>query len=395
MSYRKLLIALLVAAFVTAGCSDDDDGTAKPNAAPNSASADAGDDATTEEDMGVPEEDMGPAGPGNLTIEPELITFRRVRMGETASAEIVLRNLGESNIVVTQATIDEIDRQGEPEFRFGDSSIDGTTILEPQTSLGIDIIYEPDDTEADRGIVEIFSNDPETPMVTIPIETINAYPDLRAPRFVRFGQVTPGDTARQSVAIYNRGFDVLEISAVEVVDSPQRFQVEFLPDAVDRPPLNLEENQFMLFDVIYSPDSTQQHVGRIQVTSSDPDEPTVDIGLTGNNPAPCLVTEPRFIEFGELESGMTATQEVTVFNCGAVQGAEVDTIQLRDDGGGAVSLSNLPALPLTVSPLQTTSFEVSMSFVEPGLRIGEVEIVSDAGGSPYILQVRGNVPETE
>ncbi len=390
MSYRSLLILLVSLALVSA-CSDDDDGTAQPNGSTNVVDADAGSDSGGEDPDATTEVDMGPGGPGMLTVEPPVITFEDVRMGETATAEVVLRNLGESNIVITQARVSELDRQGDPEFRATDNWIDGTTIIEPNTFVAIEVEYAPADTEVDRGRVEIFSNDDTLPLATVGLETVNAYPDLEYPGFVRFGPVTTGETATQRVVLYNRGIDPLIVSDISVTQNTDRFQVQFLP--TDPVPVSLGKNQQFQFEVVYAPNNEETHRGTLTITSDDPDQGSVEIALTGNNPSPCIATDPPAVNFGEIEAGQAATQEITIFNCGTTLSVNLESIELIDDSVGVFTISNLPQTPTTLPPLQTTTMTVGANIPVPGLRIGTVQIVSDSDNSPLDLEVRATVPE--
>jgi len=254
----------------------------------------------------------------------------------------------------------------------------------------IDIVYEPKDYGTDRGILEIWTTDPEAEKVQLRIEAPNAYADLEAPRFVRFGEVPAGETVTKRILAYNRGIDPLTVTDVALGGTSPEFGITFEPSAV--PPTVLETNEDFVMDVRYSPVSADTDRGTITLTTDDPDDPTWDIALTGNDPVPCLDATPDPVDFGELAAATADSQQVTLLNCSRTLGLEVTALTLSDDAGGVFTLEGVPELPLGVAPLQTATFTAKATLAEPGLATGQISIESSDPKFDGVVELRAMVP---
>lgn len=378
--------AVVLAVVVAASCGKDDNNVART---PDQGSMpqdmamqpDMAQDASDAVDIGP---DI-PAEPGSLSVDPTSITFSDVRQGESETASVILSNLGGSPIVVTGVELVEENRTGEPEFSEG-PEWDSSVVLGPNISAELQVVYEPKDFGIDRGFISLSTNDPDNERVTIRIETVSAYAQLEGPGLLRFGDVNVGDSLTKRITFYNRGLDSLTIDSVDLGGITGTYAIAFEPTAT--PPTVLERDEDFVIDVTYTPDADETHRGTVTINSDEPDEPTFDVALVGNDPTPCLDVTPGTVDFGEVAANAANTQQVTLLNCSQTLQVEISAIELADDGEGTFTLGDLPTLPLTLSPLQTAQFPVNGTLAQPGIGTGELTVTStDPSGGTVPLRI--------
>jgi hypothetical protein len=89
-----------------------------------------------------------------------------------------------------------------------------------------------------------------------------------------------------------------------------------------------------------------------------------------------LAVSPNTIAFGSVTVGQTATSQLTASNSGSTA-IEVSNIQLA---GGGFSITNAPALPVTVAAGSSLKIALVFSPTAAGAASGTVSVTSDAGG---------------
>lgn len=381
----KTFIALGLAALLAVGCGTDDSGTARADDGDGvvepDAATDAGGDAQSSDVGG--ESDV-PAEPGSLEIAPGFVTFGGVQIDQIEEATITFSNVGGTPVFVGGAQIVEENRVGAPEFVPGADWPSGPLYIEPGTFEQVSVRYAPHDYGSDRGRLQFTTNDPAQPTVVVPLDTISYYRDIDAPRFLRFGGVEAGETARQAVIIRNRGLEALTIDAVEVSGlAPFRYRLlggDVLPTVLDR-------DEDLGVEIIFEPTDVETQLGTLTITSDDPDEASFDIALSGNDPTPCLSAGPSSVDLVGAP-GKAASQQVTLLNCGGSMPLEIASIQL-DDPTNTFGLEGVPALPVTVQPRQTLALRVGGTLAEAGELAAELVVTpADPAASPLVVPVR-------
>lgn len=380
---RFLALLVLLTFNVFVACSDDSELPPKRSASDMDVqSPDTGDTTDMAQDDGVLSDGPPPA-PGQLTISDTLVSFDRVRQGESETQTVAISNVGGQELLITRVRLRQLNRSSDLEFKPGENWIDEATFIEGGTFLELDIVYEPEDFETDQGTLTIETSDPENPVFDVRIETLSAYRDIDAPRFVRFGFVETQTAETQQVFVYNRGGEPLTLEDIEY-DGLGEFSINFdantnHPNFPDTNAI-LEPGEAFAIDVLYTPQTTDPDRGTITVTSNDPDEPTVAIALAGNESGECIRVTPRVVDFGELAPGASDTQQVTLFNCSNLVELPISDVVLEDDGGGVFQLDSVPEIPFTIDPFEFETIDVIAS-LEEGNRLGEVLITTGNGDS--------------
>lgn len=372
MKSRQLSL-VLVLVFVLAACTKTED-TSPPVFIPD-AGPDVEEDIVEDVAPDVEPEPDVPLGPGNIVVSPESFTFRDVRLGSVAEQTIAIRNVGTGPLRIADLSLAQSTVRTQVEFKKG-AWLDLPAVLEPNTFREVVVLYEPLDYVTDRGSLTIYSDDPETPEVELRIETINAYPDMRAPHALRFGTVAPGEVVTERVVIYNRGGDPLNISAVTYEnegEGPSRFSLAF--PGTQSPPALIQRTEFLLVDVTYSPQNTDTDRGRIYIDSNDPDQERFEILVVGNGPTPCISVSGD-VDFGEATIGERVTQQVTLLNCSGSQPLSVTDVELVDDGAGTFEIVGNVDLPISLGVRQTANFTVAATVSTEQDVVGLLKITS-------------------
>lgn len=214
---RRVFFVALCAAAVTAGCVQDADTILEPD--PGDAAADRGPDAAVEA--------PAPA----VRIEPAAVALDGV--GDVAM--LAIHSVGQAPL-----TIERIGRRGEPDFSVvhaggnallqGPAELSGPDGLAPGESIVLTIEALAGPPAAATLLIE--TDDPDQPLIEVPVGFPDA-PCLRAlPMAVDFGDSLLGSTHSQPVDIVNCGaapVDVFRIALSDATD-PQFTLGQPLPD---------------------------------------------------------------------------------------------------------------------------------------------------------------------
>jgi hypothetical protein len=159
------------------------------------------------------------------------------------------------------------------------------------------------------GNIRVMSNDPDEPEYTVPVTlTVIGAPDIDvAPPSFDFGEVFLGATPSTIIQVQNPGTDMLHVSNIAIDDAA------YVPDmtAFDVPP---RSSQAVV--VTFTPTAVALYPATMTVTSDDPDEPTVDVALSGEGVEPPDFSVDPTSLVSDLLTGESETQALTLYNGG-------------------------------------------------------------------------------
>jgi hypothetical protein len=138
----------------------------------------------------------------------------------------------------------------------------------------------------------------------------------------------------------------------------------------------------MSLGVQYAPTATGATTGTVTVTSSDGTVATEAVAGTGVQAS--LAVTPGSANFGSVVTGNTNSQTVQLKNTGT---ANLVISQATVTGTG-FSLSGL-AVPLTLTPGQSGSFNAQYAPQTAGAASGSISIVSNASSTPATITLSG------
>ncbi|QXD14069.1 S8 family serine peptidase [Rhodocaloribacter litoris] len=183
--------------------------------------------------------------------------------------------------------------------------------------------------DASVAVVASVAGDPEQ---VVPVSlTVDADPDVAVnPEALDFGELFVNASATQNFLLINEGRAALTVNL-----------------SVDHPAYTLgSETDLVLFagesrviPVTFTPTEVGEAGATITITSDDPDEPTVEVALTGTGiPAPVLELTPSAFNT-QAYPGLTYTQTLTITNAGGnpltFVGAETNVVTPGATFGGS------------------------------------------------------------
>jgi len=154
-----------------------------------------------------PDIHVTPAGP---------VDFGEVIVGTTSDPKtITISNVGEYDLNVTAIELDDA-----IDF-FIESGNATPIVIAPDTSHNVNIVFTPQDTGDRYDDVQIYSNDPDNPTVTVALEGRGIVPEIYVtPQSVGFGLVELGSqSADMAVTVTNVGDADLEIGDITIDDT--------------------------------------------------------------------------------------------------------------------------------------------------------------------------------
>jgi hypothetical protein len=306
----------------------------------------------------------------------------------------------------TQATV-IIANQGSGAGQVNSISVAGSTFQPlglPLTPFSIPagnqvtfaINYTPTQVETDTGTLKINlgGNSFSAGLTGSGINSQFTYQMITSTGSVPFSTSQPvslpdtlvGNTTSVTVEVQNTGTAPGTIAAIGTTNGP--FTVTNLPLT----PVTLKPNDLRTFTLNFTPTLAGKNTGSLQIGNDL-------FTLTGNGlganltftygtaPATLIQTGGTVI-FSPLQVGQTASLPFTVSNNGTTVG-HVSSIAVADTHG-IFTVTNLPALPLTLNPGDTVTFNISFAPLTTGFSTSTLQIDTQS----FTLSGSGTAPQT-
>lgn len=291
---------------------------------------------------------------GDVTASPTSINFGSVLIGSAASQTVTLKNTGGANVTITGAAVTGLG--------FSDSGLTLPLTLTPNQTSTFSVSFAPTGAGAVNGNValtvtgEAELDVPVTGMGLVPA-TLTA-----SPTSLSFTNIVVGQNSTQTETIKNTGGTSAQITAVAATGTG--FSVSGITL-----PVTLGAGQSVTFNVTFAPQAAGSFNGNVAVTSNA-QNPILNIPVSGTAVAAGnLTASPTSINFGNVVLGSSASQPVTLKNSG---GANV-TVTAASISGTGFSFSGL-TLPLTLTPNQTSGFNVKFTPASAGIVNGTMSL---------------------
>ncbi|RMF88735.1 MAG: choice-of-anchor D domain-containing protein, partial [Nitrospinota bacterium] len=319
-----------------------------------------------------------------LDVTPLQLAFGTVTVGTTATLSTTITNVGNLDCNITGLTT-----SGSADFALGAGAPAPPFVLSPGASVAVPVDYSPGDSGADSGTLDISSDAPGTPLISVILSgTGTTVPDIAvSPTSLAFGTVTVGTTATLNTTISNVGNGDLTITEFAFTGS-QDFALN--PSAPGLP-LVVAPGGSVDIPIDYTPSVAKAVNGVLWIASDDPDESVVPVQLSGTGIACDLLVNPLALDFGLTEIGQTQTLTTTLTNLGSAD-CHISALTL----GGSADFHLNPATPVppfVVAPGGTAEVSVDYSpsdFVDD---TGTLEIDSDDPDQPVItVDLSGTPP---
>ncbi len=198
-----------------------------------------------------------------------------------------------------------------------------------------------------------------------------------SPLSIQFPGLVPGASDTRSFSITNGGDDSLDVD--DLVLEGEAFALSQVAGTT------LAPGEAVYIDVTYTAGTTGT-IGSVTVNSTDEDERTIVVALSGDADVPDIAFEPAF-------------PEVSAFvPCDGVEG-----VGLRNDGGSdlvvdsilwegdpAITFNGLPPLPLTLAAGDSANFELWLDGSTEGNSEGSIRLISNDPEGDLVVSVTGD-----
>jgi hypothetical protein len=312
----------------------------------------------------------GTATQPGLSVSPTSFNFGSVVDGQTKSQTFTLTNTGTATLTLAQIT--------ESGAGFSISGLSTPASLAAGQSTTFSVLFAPTTGGALSGSVSISSNAPNSPTtVGLSGSGVAGTVTMSAtPSSLTFSSVNVGSSSAKTVTIANTGNMSLTVSQVSV--SAKDFSVSGIAT-----PLTLGAGQNATLNVSFKPLASEQVSGNVTVTTSQGASNVIPVSGTGIQTG--LAITPSSVSFGNVPTGSSNSQTIQLSNSGT---AALSISQVSVTGTG-FSISTM-ALPLSLSPGQSSTFNVQFAPSASGSVTGSISVVSNAPGSPATIGLSGS-----
>lgn len=268
-------------------------------------------------------------------------------------------------------------------------------------SLVLELQHLPRDARLDFGMIRIESDDPEQPVLDVPIRQepsgrpeLEVVPDVDAAEVeagtaggirtsvasIGFGSVTPGQRRVERIFVVEAGGEnlplILErvsiveegIQGLSVTTDPELGEEGVVISPLIAGGVRPSGTRSVELEVSWAPPDSTPLRATLRIESNDPRRPSIDLPITSGDFEPGLEVLPPRLDFGTVRVGASATAAVTLRNTGSVE-LELSEATLPANPGGVFSFVTAPAAA-TLAPGMTR---------EVALRYTPVAAQSDAG----------------
>ena len=307
---------------------------------------------------------------GGLSVTPSSFNFGSIVDGQSKSETFTVQNTGNAYVTIAQIAANG--------SGFSVSGLATPATLAAGQSATFSVLFAPTAAGNLSGSVVIASNLPSSPNA-VPLSGTGTAASVTLssnPTSVSFSGVTVGSSGSQTVTIANTGNTALTISQVSV--NAKDFSATGITT-----PQTLNAGQSAALNVSFKPSVSEQISGHITVTSSQ--GASAVIPVSGGGVQAALAVTPPSVSFGNVTVGTPNSQTIQLTN----SGTGVLTISQVSATGTGYSTSAL-ALPLSLNPSQTMTFNVQFAPPSAGSASGSVSIVSNTPNSPAVIGLSGS-----
>ncbi len=216
--------------------------------------------------------------PPDIDVQPSSLDFGGVQVGSSKTMSVTVSNLGEQVLQITDVSVVG---QNANEFSYTTDCL--TAPVGPGSSCTVDVTFSPTSEGSKSAELRISSNDPDEPTVTVPLSGTGYIPDIEVePLSIDFGNVEVGKTLTSQVRVRNAGSGgTITVTEVRLTgQNPSEFSYNNNCTAP------LYPGDECVIGVSFTPSSEGVKSAVLEILSDDPDEPKVEVSLSGTGVNP-------------------------------------------------------------------------------------------------------------
>jgi hypothetical protein len=245
----------------------------------------------------------------SLSVSPTALAFGTVRVGLTKLLTLIIHNAGNAGLNVTNI------QSSSPRFT---ASPAGPFAIGAGGNASVVVTFAPNAETALTANLTMQTNDPSLPTVTIPLSGIGSLPHLSiSPTNLNLGSVAVCLSGTGPLTLHNTGGVDLTISSIAVTGATF---------SATPPNLVVAPGTTRTVTVTFTPTTTGGANGSLTITSDDPANPQLTVGLTGNGlpmPPPIISVSPTSLNFGATPLQFFIGLRVTIVNTSSCQNLAV------------------------------------------------------------------------
>lgn len=322
-------------------------------------------------------------------VDKLIVDFGRVRLGESARAELTIANRG-----VVQLGLSGFDRSDTPDvFRAAEP---------PKTMAGgathaIALVFAPNEVGEIGGRLVLLTDSEETPRLEIELRGEGVETLVRvAPETVDFGVVEVDSRVSRSIVLHNDGDIVEEVSVLTLADGSEHFSGGPVPGG--NKVVRLEPGAIAEIPVSFAP-RWADPAGFVSTVTFLPCAScsTVTVTLRGVGVDSFLTLVPKApacLDFGLVNPGASVTKVVTARNLGALP-MTLLTGEITTGGSVFTTSQSFPTdiaseglveIAITYSPQALGQNTGTLALTSTDAKAARVDVcLQGAGGGPDVL----------
>jgi hypothetical protein len=219
----------------------------------------------------------------DIVVTPSTIDFGHLRAGFDIGEEMItIVNAGDEEL-----SVDSIGLYGQSSgLILGPLS---STLIEPGQYVTVDLDYDPTTYEQRNTTVYIESNDPDEPVVSIPVSGFGDAPVINVdPAHTDFGKIEVGCDDETTITISNDGNLDLDLSGVSLYVTLPTGYSSTLSDTL---PHSVAPGDQYVLELSYSPVEESSETSYIEIKSNDPVSPVMQVNNTGEGEYVSSITD--------------------------------------------------------------------------------------------------------
>ncbi len=322
----------------------------------------------------------------DIEVRPTSIDFGDVLIGTEKPVTVTIRNVGADVLGVADVGF-------APRTSFDFKFVSGPEAIDllPNAEARVVIAFRPSGIARRTGSLRVLSDDPNEGSVTIPLVgtgVAEPEPDIEVEPLARdFGSVTIGASLALDVTVRNVGSADLAVSGFELANGSSGFQ---LSSSGGR---TLSPGEGHDISVVFSPLSVATASDTLRVRSDDPDEPVINVALSGSGIDALIarvVVAPERLDFGDVIVGTFVTERVVVRSVGTAP-LEIASLVLDSNSSLDFVLSDVVSEEsVRLDPEEEIVVDVTYTPSAPGSDSGAIKLTTnDAAASSLTVSLAG------
>jgi Peptidase family C25/Propeptide_C25/HYDIN/CFA65/VesB-like, Ig-like domain len=233
-----------------------------------------------------------------ISLSETSFDFGVVAVGESLTDTLTVSNVGNEILLISEI------QTSLPEFTVSPS----TTSIDPDESVEFYITFTPSSGISSSATMTIFSNDPINPEAEVSLLGNVQFPIIVVSEtFIDFGGIVLGEQLVDTLIVSNFGSEILHVSDVELNST-------VFTTNIDNFTVNPGTSEELLIE--YTPENIDPDYAIMILHSNDPDNPEVEVELTGFSLYPIIDLSASELNFGTIFIGDTITDTLFIQNIG-------------------------------------------------------------------------------